>query len=74
MTGLHCQYKETVKQLSSLRQLVPWDAGEKMDYDEYVVRAKMLLNKHIVGVDVIVINNLQQNQYYLADYGFCEEV
>src|SRR5690625_4650260 len=28
-------YKETVKQFSSLRQLVQQDAGEKIDYDEY---------------------------------------
>src|SRR5690606_36035074 len=28
-------YKETVKQLSSLRQLVQQDTGETIDYDEY---------------------------------------
>lgn len=46
------QYKETVKQLSSLRQLVQQDAGEKVDYDEYAVKVKKLLNKHVVGIAV----------------------
>ncbi|MFQ2092472.1 type I restriction endonuclease subunit R [Aeromonas taiwanensis] len=45
-------YKETVKQLSSLRQLVQQDAGEKVDYDEYAERVKKLLDKHVVGVEV----------------------
>jgi type I restriction enzyme R subunit len=29
------QYKETVKQLSSLRQTVQQDSGERISYDEY---------------------------------------
>ncbi|HAT2492435.1 TPA: type I restriction endonuclease subunit R [Aeromonas hydrophila] len=45
-------YKETVKQLSSLRQLVQQDAGEKVDYDEYAEQVKKLLDKHVVGVKV----------------------
>ena len=45
-------YKETVKQLSSLRQLVRQDAGESIDYDEYAEQVKKLLNKHVVGVEV----------------------
>ena len=59
-------YKETVKQFSSLRQLVQRDAGEKVDYDEYaeqvkklsadeqklLKQVKKLLDKHVVGVDV----------------------
>ena len=45
-------YKETVKQLSSLRQLVQQDAGEKIDYDEYSQQVKKLLDKHVVGVEV----------------------
>ncbi|MEH6672389.1 type I restriction endonuclease subunit R [Halopseudomonas sp.] len=45
-------YKETVKQLSSLRQLVQQDAGEKVDYDEYADQVKKLLDKHVVGVGV----------------------
>jgi len=45
-------YKETVKQFSSLRQLVQRDAGEKVDYDEYAEQVKKLLDKHVVGVDV----------------------
>ena len=45
-------YKETVKQLSSLRQIVQQDAGEKVDYDEYADQVKKLLDKHVVGVEV----------------------
>jgi len=45
-------YKETVKQFSSLRQLVQQDAGERIDYDEYAEQVKKLLNKHVVGVEV----------------------
>lgn len=45
-------YKETVKQFSSLRQLVQQDSGEKVDYDEYADQVKKLLDKHVVGVDV----------------------
>ncbi|MGL4472744.1 MAG: type I restriction endonuclease subunit R [Aeromonas hydrophila] len=45
-------YKETVKQLSSLRQLVQQDAGERVDYDEYAEQVKKLLDKHVVGVEV----------------------
>ncbi|OZG42611.1 DEAD/DEAH box helicase [Aeromonas sp. A35_P] len=45
-------YKETVKQFSSLRQLVQQDAGEKIDYDEYADQVKKLLDKHVVGVQV----------------------
>ena len=46
------QYKDTVKQFSSLRQLVQQDAGEKIDYDEYAEQVKKLLDKHVVGVEV----------------------
>lgn len=45
-------YKETVKQFSSLRQLVQQDSGEKIDYDEYADQVKKLLDKHVVGVEV----------------------
>ncbi|QIL90940.1 HsdR family type I site-specific deoxyribonuclease [Microbulbifer sp. SH-1] len=45
-------YKETLKQFSSLRQLVQQDAGEKIDYDEYADQVKKLLDKHVVGVEV----------------------
>ncbi|MEA3545857.1 MAG: type I restriction endonuclease subunit R [Thermodesulfobacteriota bacterium] len=45
-------YKETVKQFSSLRQLVKRDAGESVDYDEYAERVKKLMDKHVVGVEV----------------------
>ncbi len=45
-------YKETVKQLSSLRQLAQQDAGERIDFDEYADQVKKLLDKHVVGVEV----------------------
>jgi type I restriction enzyme R subunit len=45
-------YKETVKQFSSLRQLVQQDSGERIDYDEYADQVKKLLDKHVVGVEV----------------------
>lgn len=45
-------YKETVKALSSLRQLAKQDAGETIDYDAYAEQIKKLLDKHVVGVEV----------------------
>jgi len=45
-------YKETVKQLSSLRQMALRDAGETVDYDAYAERVKKLMDKHVVGVEV----------------------
>ena len=45
-------YKDTVKQLSSLRQIVQQDAGERVDYDQYTEQVKKLLDKHVVGVEV----------------------
>ncbi|NLV96004.1 MAG: type I restriction endonuclease subunit R, partial [Desulfovibrionales bacterium] len=45
-------YKETLKQLTSLRQLVQQDSGEKVDYDQYAVLIKKLLDKHVAGVEV----------------------
>lgn len=45
-------YKETVKQLSNLRQLVKQDTGERVDYDAYAEQVKKLLDKHVVGVEV----------------------
>lgn len=45
-------YKETLKQFSSLRQLVKQDAGETIDYDQYSEQVKKLLDKHVVGVEV----------------------
>ena len=45
-------YKETVKQLSSLRQLVKQDAGESIDYDEYSDQVRKLMDKHVIGVEV----------------------
>lgn len=45
-------YKETVKQLSALRQLSKEDAGETVDYDEYKEQIKKLMDKHVVGVQI----------------------
>lgn len=45
-------YKETVKQFSSLRQLVMQDSGETISYDEYAEQVKKLMDKHVVGVQV----------------------
>lgn len=45
-------YKETVKQLSSLRQLVKADAGETVNYDEYDNQVKKLIDKHVVGIEI----------------------
>lgn len=45
-------YKETLRQFTSLRQLVKQDAGETVDYDQYIEQVKKLLDKHVVGVEV----------------------
>ncbi|MGY3068442.1 type I restriction enzyme R subunit [Pantoea agglomerans] len=45
-------YKETLRQFTSLRQLVKQDAGETVDYDQYTEQVKKLLDKHVVGVEV----------------------
>ena len=45
-------YKETLKQFSSLRQLAKQDAGETVNYDQYAMQVKKLLDKHVVGVDI----------------------
>lgn len=45
-------YKETLKQLSSLRMLAKQDAGETISYDQYAEQVRKLLDKHVVGVEV----------------------
>lgn len=45
-------YKDTLKQFSSLRQLVRQDAGETVNYDQYAEQVRKLLDKHVVGVEV----------------------
>lgn len=45
-------YKETLKQLTGLRQVVQQDAGERVDYDAYTEQVKKLMDKHVVGVEV----------------------
>lgn len=45
-------YKETVKQFTSLRQIIKADAGESVSYDQYVDQVKKLMDKHVVGVQI----------------------
>lgn len=45
-------YKDTLKQLSSLRLLAKQDAGETVNYDQYADQVRKLLDKHVVGVEV----------------------
>ncbi|MCX9164935.1 type I restriction endonuclease subunit R [Escherichia coli] len=45
-------YKETVKQMSSLRQWTMQVSGEQVNYDDYSEQVKKLLDKHVTGVEV----------------------
>lgn len=45
-------YKDTLKEFTSLRQLAQQDAGEKIDYDEYTIQVKKLIDKHVAGIGV----------------------
>lgn len=45
-------YKDTLKSMSQLRQQVREDAEETIDYDEYAEDIRVLLDKHIGGVDI----------------------
>lgn len=45
-------YKETLKQMSSLRQVAKQDAGEIIRFDEYAQQVKKLMDKHVVGVAI----------------------
>ncbi|HAX4920246.1 TPA: type I restriction endonuclease subunit R [Escherichia coli] len=45
-------YKETVKQMSSLRQWAMQVSGEQVNYDDYAEQVKKLLDKHVTGVAV----------------------
>ncbi|WP_288653610.1 MULTISPECIES: type I restriction endonuclease subunit R [Pantoea] len=45
-------YKETVKQMSSLRQWAMQVSGEQVNYDDYAEQVKKLLDKHVSGVEV----------------------
>ncbi|WP_150539974.1 type I restriction endonuclease subunit R [Actinobacillus vicugnae] len=45
-------YKETLKQMTALRQLAQEDAGEKINYDSYADAIKKLMDKHISGIAV----------------------
>jgi type I restriction enzyme R subunit len=47
------QYKETVKQLSNLRQRLKQITGDTVDYDEYAVQVRKLMDKHVLGIDVL---------------------
>lgn len=45
-------YKETLKQMGFLRQLVKQDAGESISYGEYEDQIRKLMDRHVVGVEV----------------------
>ncbi|GBQ08541.1 type I restriction endonuclease subunit R [Saccharibacter floricola] len=45
-------YKETLKQMSSLRQVILRDMGETVDFDQYAEKIKKLLDRHVAGVQV----------------------
>lgn len=45
-------YKETLKQLTNLRQMILQDTGERIDYDQYADQVKKLLDRHVAGVRV----------------------
>ncbi|HDD0186077.1 TPA: type I restriction endonuclease subunit R [Escherichia coli] len=45
-------YKETVKQMSCLRQWAMQVSGEQVNYDDYSEQVKKLLDKHVTGVEV----------------------
>lgn len=59
------QYKETVKQLSNLRLRLKQATGDTVDYDEYAVQVKKLMDKHVVGVGV----REPQGVYLVGDMG-----
>ncbi|WEQ54079.1 HsdR family type I site-specific deoxyribonuclease (plasmid) [Komagataeibacter oboediens] len=45
-------YKETLKQMTSLRQWILHDTGETVDFDQYAEQVKKLLDRHVAGVKV----------------------
>lgn len=45
-------YKETLKQMTSLRQMILQDTGETIDFDHYAEQVKKLLDRHVAGVTV----------------------
>ncbi|EDK25997.1 possible type I restriction enzyme (restriction subunit) [Vibrionales bacterium SWAT-3] len=45
-------YKDTLKSMTSLRQVVRQDAEETIDYDEYAESIRTMLDKHIGGVEI----------------------
>lgn len=45
-------YKETLKQFTSLRQVVKQDAGETIPYDKYADLVKKLMDKHVAGIQI----------------------
>ncbi|WP_444897683.1 type I restriction endonuclease subunit R [Microbulbifer sp. SSSA005] len=46
-------YKQTVKQFASLRQWALQQTGISVDYDQYAAQVKNLLDKHVVGVEIL---------------------
>lgn len=59
------QYKETVKQLSNLRQRLKQASGDTVDYDEYAVQVKKLMDKHVLGIGV----QESKGAYLVGDMG-----
>lgn len=59
------QYKETVKQLSNLRQRLKQATGDTVDYDEYAVQVKKLMDKHVLGIGV----QESKGAYVVGDMG-----
>ncbi|MFA0080982.1 HsdR family type I site-specific deoxyribonuclease [Vibrio breoganii] len=45
-------YKKTLKSMSELRKQVREDAEETVDYDEYAENIRVMLDKHIGGVNI----------------------
>jgi type I restriction enzyme R subunit len=57
-------YKRDLRFFSQLRQIARKDAGETVDYSEYALRIKKLIDKHVVGEGirepegVLIVNEL----------------
>lgn len=50
--GSRLYYKKTLKMFIDLRKQVREDANETIDYDEYAEDIRLLLDKHIAGIEV----------------------
>lgn len=45
-------YKQTLKDFTSLRQMILRDIGETIDFDEYEHQIKKILDRNVIGVEV----------------------